>query len=175
MNRDLPPQVDPDDPGSGTGGQLSPTGPGPLVVIGSIGMVLGWAVRGIAIRAGSPTPTLSWTAVGAVWFVAAVTAGIAYLTWRTVHRQPGQLPSGLTAQQGLTRLALGKTIDRLGAFAAGACGGVLISTIGVTGEGADRLVLHAVVALLGSAAGVASGLLLEHACRVPPGLDGDLR
>lgn len=140
------------------------------MLLGSIGLAVGWAARGIAIRAGSPTPTISWPAVGAVWFVAAVTAGIAYLTWRTVHRERHLL----TAQQGLTRLTLGKTIDRLGAFALGGSGGVLISTIGVEGDAADRLVLHAVVALLGSAAAVAAGLLLEHACRVPPGSGADL-
>jgi hypothetical protein len=115
--------------------------------------------------------TLSWVAVGAVWFITAVTAGTAYLTWRTVHRERRRL----TPQQGLARLVLGKTIDRLGAFALGGSVGVLISTIGVSGEGADRLVLRAAVAAFGAAAGVAAGLLLEHACRVPPGASGDLR
>ncbi|MFL6062796.1 MAG: DUF3180 domain-containing protein [Marmoricola sp.] len=169
--RDLPPQVDPDDRDEEPGGHLSPTGPGPLVVLGSLGLVAGWAWRGIAIRAGAATPSLSWTAVGVVWFVAAVTAGIAYLTWRTVHRER----LSLTAEQGLKRLALGKTIDRLGAFALGGCGGMLISTIGVQGEASDRLVLHAALGLLGAAACVAAGLLLEHACRVPPGTRTDLR
>jgi hypothetical protein len=170
VTREPPPSPDPDDEPAPGSGRLGPTGPGPLVVLGSIGLVAGWAARGIAIRADSPTPTISWTAVGIIWFVAAVTGGTAYLTWRTVHVER-RLP---TAQQGLTRLALGKTIDRLGALATGACGGLLISTIGVTGEAADRLLLHGSVGLLGSLAALVAGLLLEHACRVPPGPTGDL-
>lgn len=169
--RDQPPLLDPDDRDEEPGGHLSPTGPGPLVVLGSLGLVIGWGWRGVAIRSGAATPALSWTAVAVVWFVAAVTAGIAYLTWRTVHRERLRL----TAEQGLKRLALGKTIDRLGAFVLGGSGGMLISTIGVEGEAADRLVLRALVGMLGSAAAVASGLLLEHACRVPPGASADLR
>ncbi|RNL62224.1 DUF3180 domain-containing protein [Nocardioides marmoriginsengisoli] len=169
MTRDQPPLVEPDEPEPS--GHIEPTGPGPLVVLGSIGLVAGWAARGIAIRNGSPTPVISWTAVAVVWFVMAVTAGTAYLTWRTVHRERRRL----TAQQGVRRLALGKTIDRLAALALGGSIGMLISTIGASGNGADVLALRAIAAAVGAAAAVAAGLLLEHACRVPPAARGDLR
>lgn len=169
MTRDVPPlQEEQSDPGPA--GHVGPTGPGPLVMIGSVGLVIGWAARGIAIRNESPTPSLSWTAVGVVWFVAAVTAGIAFLTWRTVQRERRRL----TAQQGLARLVLGKTVDRLGAFALGGSLGLLISTIGVSGDWADRTLLRASICAFGAFGGVVTGLLLEHACRVPPGQRGDL-
>ena len=165
MTRDplLPPSGE--EPGPEPSGRIELTGPGPLVVLGLGGLFIGWAARGVAIRNDSPTPSISWLAIGVTWFVVAVTAGTAYLTWRAVQRD--RVP--LSAQQGLARLVLGKTIARLAAFALGGFTGAAISVLGVTGENADRLVLHALLAALGGAAGVASGLALEHACRVPPG------
>jgi len=145
-------------------GHVRSTGPGPLVVLGLIGLFVGWAVRGQAIRSGAPTPMISWLAVGVTWFLVATTAGIAYLTWRTVQRDRGRL----SAQQGLTRLVLGKTMDRLAALALGGYLGAAISVLGVEGESADRLVVRALVAALGAALGVGAGLALELACRVPP-------
>jgi len=163
VTRDLPPA--PQEPEPEPTGTVEPTGPGPLVVLGLVGLFVGWAVRGQAIRSGSPTPTISWLAIGVTWFVVAVTAGTAYLTWRTVQRERRLL----SAQQGLTRLVLGKTIARLGALALGGYLGAAISVLGVEGENANQLILHAVLAGLGAACGVASGLALEHACRVPSG------
>ncbi|MFL6159934.1 MAG: DUF3180 family protein [Marmoricola sp.] len=158
------PEREPDAPG-----RIGPTGPGPLAVLGVLGLFGGWAARSIAIRSGSPVPTISWLAVVVVWFVVAVTAGTAYLTWRTVreHRL-------LTPQQGVARLVLGKTIDRMAAFVLGGAVGYAISNLGVDGDNAQRMVLRAGVAAVGAAAGVAAGLLLEHACRVPPTDPGDL-
>lgn len=146
-------------------GRIRQTGPGPLVVLGLVGLVIGWAARGQAIRSDAPTPSISWLAVGVTWFVVAITAGTAYLTWRTVQRER----HALSAQQGLARLVLGKTIARLSALVFGGFLGVAVSNLGVGGENADRVLLHALVAALGAACGIAAGLLLEHACRVPPG------
>ncbi|MCZ4498640.1 MAG: hypothetical protein JWQ74_1193 [Marmoricola sp.] len=157
-------------PTSGDDGQHEPTGriqvtgPGPLVVLGLAGLFIGWAARGVAIRSESTTPTISWLAVALTWFLVAVTAGTAYLTWRAVRRER----LVLSPQQGLARLVLGKTMARLAASALGGYVGVAISNIGVEGDKADRVILHALLAGLGAATGVAAGLLLEHACRVPP-------
>lgn len=163
MTRDVPPPPV-EEPGQEPGGHVEPTGPGPLVVLGLVGLFVGWAVRGQAIRSGAPTPMISWLAVGVTWFLVAATAGIGYLTWRTVQRERRLL----TPQQGLTRLVLGKTMDRLAALALGGYLGAAISVLGVDGESADRLVVRALVAAFGAALGVAAGLALEHACRVPP-------
>jgi hypothetical protein len=166
MTRDplLPPEEEPEPEREPTG-TIEPTGPGPLVILGVVGLFIGWSVRGLAIRNGSPTPSISWLAISVTWFLVAVTAGTAYLTWRAVHRDRVLL----SAQQGLTRLVLGKTMVRLAALALGGYLGAAISVLGVEGENADRLILHALLAALGAACGVASGLALEHACRVPPG------
>ena len=165
MSRELPPPP-PDEPPEGgpDRGTVRPTGPGPLVVIGLAGLFLGWAVRGQSIRSGDPAPSVSWQAVGATWFIAAAIAGIAYLTWRTVQRDRLRL----TAQQGLSRLVLGRTIARLGAFAFGGFLGSSISNLGVSGENAQHALIRAFIAAVGAAIAVGAGLLLEHACRVPP-------
>jgi hypothetical protein len=129
-----------------------------------VGLVIGWAIRGQAIRNGSPAPGVSWLAVGTAFFVAAAVAGVAYLTWRTVQREHLRL----SPQQGVARLVLGKAIARLGAFGLGAYLGVAISNVGVGGEHANITIVRALVAATGAAAALAAGLLLEHACRVPP-------
>ena len=152
-------------------GRIRPTGPGPLVVIGLVGLVIGWALRGQAIRNDAPTPGVSWLAVGTAFFVAAVVGSIAYLTWRTVQREHLRL----TAQQGVARLVLGKAIARLGAFGVGAYVGVAISHVGVGSEQATSTIVRALLAALGAGAALAAGLLLEHACRVPPADGGQPR
>src|SRR5690349_11084024 len=62
VTRDVPPVPD-EDLEPEPGGRVEPTGPGPLVVLGAIGLFVGWAVRGQAIRSGAPTPMISWLAV----------------------------------------------------------------------------------------------------------------
>ena len=163
MSRDLPPVGDDPAPPS-TEGRIRPTGPGPLVVIGLVGLVVGWSVRGAAIREDNPAPGVSWLAVGTAFFVAAVVGGVAFLTWRTVQREHRRL----SAQQGVARLVLGKAVARLGAFGVGAYVGVAISNLGVGGEHTAGTIVRALLAASGAAAALTASLLLEHACRVPP-------
>lgn len=151
-------------------GRVTVTGPGPLVVIGLLGLFVGWGSRWWALQTDSPAPSAGWLLVGVTWFITAVTAGIAYLTRRTVRAQP----LALTPQQGLTRLVLGKTIARIAAFALGGYLGLAISRLGITSATAEDVIIRSLVAALGAALGVAAGLLLEHACRVPPGDAADL-
>lgn len=164
MSRDRPPVDDEPVPPAPHEGRVRPTGPGPLVVIGLVGLVIGWSIRGQAIRSGAAVPTVSWLAVGTTYFVAAVVGGIALLTWRTVHRDH----LVLTAQQGVARLVLGKAVARLGALGLGAYLGMAISNLGVDGEHATTTILRASLAAVGAAVALATGLLLEHACRIPP-------
>ena len=164
MSRELPPAGDDPAPPPPTEGRIRITGPGPLVVVGLVGLVIGWSIRGQAIRSNNPAPGVSWLAVGTAFFVAAVIGGVAYLTWRTVHRDHHRL----SAQQGVARLVLGKAIAPLGAFGVGAYVGVAVSNINVEGEHATTTIVRALLAAVGAAATLAAGLLLEHACRVPP-------
>ena len=169
MTRELPGRDD-EERSPGPAGHVQVTGPGPLVVLGLIGLVIGWGARWQAINSGSPSPRVGWLVVGVAWFIAAITFGIAYLTRRAVAAGP----PGLTPQQGLSRLVLGKSVARLAAFGLGVFVGIAISRLGVASESAAEVILRALVAALGAALGVASGLFLEHACRVRPGPDGHL-
>jgi hypothetical protein len=81
-----------------------------------------------------------------------------------VHREHRTL----SAQQGVARLVLGKAIARLGAFGVGAYVGIAISNVGVSSEHASATLVRALLAATGAALALAAGLLLEHACRVPP-------
>ena len=164
MTRDVPPVGEAPTPPPPSEGRVRPTGPGPLVVLGLVGLLIGWAIRGQAIRADAPAPGVSWLAVATAFFVAAVVGSIAYLTWRAVHRDHLRL----TAQQGVARLVLGKAVARLGAFDFGAYLGIAISHIGVAGEQTGETITRALLAALGAATAVTAGLLLERACRIPP-------
>lgn len=169
MNRELPGSDEPP-PEPTPSGHVQVTGPGPLVIIGLVGLAIGWGSRWQAINSGSPSPSVGWLIIGVTWFIAAATAGIAYLTRRTVVARPADLPP----QQGLARLVLGKSIARMAAFGLGVFLGIAISRLGVGSENAHDVILRAVVAAFGAGFGVAAGLLLEHACRVPPGASTDL-
>jgi hypothetical protein len=165
VSRDLPPVRDDDPtPPPPTEGRVRPTGPGPLVVVGLVGLVIGWSIRGQAIRRDATVPGVSWLAVGIAFFVAAVVGGVAYLTWRTVQREHLRL----SPQQGVARLVLGKAIARLGALGVGGYVGIAISHLGVGGEHTTSTIVRALLAALGAATALVTGLLLEHACRVPP-------
>jgi hypothetical protein len=133
------------------------------VVLGLVGLLVGWLVRGQAIRAGAAPPTVTWLLAAATWFIAAITAAVAYLTWRAVHRER----TWLSPEQGLTRLVLGRTMSRVGSFACGGFVGSAISYLGVADDSAGAAMLRALVAALGAAVALGAGLLLEHACRVP--------
>lgn len=168
MSRDLPPGQDETEEPEPQG-RLTPTGPGPLVLLGIAGLFLGWSLRSASLRFRDtePVPTVSWVAVGLTWFVAAGIAGIAYLTWRAVRRERHRLE----VHQAVARLVLGRTISRIGAFFCGAFLGAAISQLGVSGDGAEQALLRGLAATVGAALAVVAGLLLEHACRVPPAGD----
>lgn len=168
MSREHP-TPEPETPPEPTG-RIEVTGPGPLVLVGLLGLVLGWGLHWLAIRNGSPAPGVGALIIAVTWFIALLTAVIAFLTRRTVRVER----AGLTAQEGVFRLVLGKTIARFAALALGGFVGVVISRLGVAGEHSGETIVRALIAALGAAAGLAAGLLLEHACRVPPGPQGDL-
>jgi hypothetical protein len=165
VTRDEPPVQEDEDEVPPPAGHVQPTGPGPIVVLGLLGLFLGWAWRGIRIRSGDPAPDVTWLAVGVAFFVAAIVGATAWATWRTVRRDRRLL----TAQQGVARLVLGKTMCRIGAFGAGAYLGIAISYVGVAGDAADTALLRALAAAIGAGLTTGAGLLLEHACRVPRG------
>ncbi|WP_027862886.1 DUF3180 domain-containing protein [Marmoricola sp. URHB0036] len=144
-------------------GRILPTGPGPLVVAGVIGLVLGWSIRPLALRFDWAEPNVSFTAIGALFFVAAIIGATAYGTRRTVRRNR----QDLAPHQAVNRLVLGKACALVGALALGGYLGYALAQLGVANPASDTRLWHALLAALGALAATVAALLLEHACRVP--------
>lgn len=145
-------------------GRLGPTEPGPLVVTGILGLLIGWAVRPLCLRWGYAEPNISLLAVAVLVFAAAIVGGAAYLTRRTVSRHR----SALAHHQAVNRLVLGKATALVGAFLTGCYLGYAVAQLGVGDPASTSRLLRSSLAALASAAVTAAALLLEHACRVPP-------
>ncbi|HET9501312.1 MAG TPA: DUF3180 domain-containing protein [Marmoricola sp.] len=142
---------------------MRPLGPGPLVVLGLVGLVGGWLVRPMSIRAGNVAPSVPPVSIGLIFFAAAIVAMAAYFTWRTVHRERKRLPT----HQAVNRLVLARACALVGATVLGGYLGNAISHLGV-GEGHALLQLWlSLAAAVGGAVLTTAGLLLERACRVP--------
>jgi hypothetical protein len=144
-------------------GRIHPTGPGPLVIAGVIGLVVGWSVRPLCLRLGYTEPEISLLSVGLLFFAAAIIGGSAYLTRRTVQRDR----FALAHHQAVNRLVLGKACALVGALLTGAYVGYAVAQLGVDSPAADTRLWRSLVAAVGAAAVMVTALLLEQACRVP--------
>jgi len=134
-----------------------------LVVAGVIGLVLGWSIRPLALRFDYPEPNISFTSIGAFFFVAAIIGATAYVTRRTVRRNR----LDLAHHQAVNRLVLGKACALVGALALGGYLGYALAQLGVANPASDTRLWHALLAALGALCATVAALLLEHACRVP--------
>jgi hypothetical protein len=148
-------------------GTVQVTGPGPLVLFGVVGLVGGWSVRPLSIRMGFLEPAVPITAIAALFFVAAVVGGSAYVTRRVVRRER----SSLAHHQAVNRLVLGKACALAGALVTGGYLGYALAQLGVGDPASDSRLWRALVAALAGLAVCVAALLLELACRVPPGDD----
>jgi uncharacterized protein DUF3180 len=153
------PDQDPDQPQ----GTIRSTGPGPLVVAGVIGLVVGWAVRPLSLQLGYAEPTVSFTAIGGLVFVAAIIGGTAYATRRTVRRNRFDLAH----HQAVNRLVLGKACALVGALVLGGYLGYALAQLGVGDPASDLRLWRSLLAALAALAVTVAALLLELACRVP--------
>jgi uncharacterized protein DUF3180 len=144
-------------------GTITPTGPGPLVVTGVLGLVLGWVVRPISLRMGYAEPDVSLVTVGLLFFAAAIVAATAFFTRRTVQRNRFDLAH----HQAVNRLVLGKACAIAGAFLLGAYLGYAVAQLGVGEPASTTRLWRSCLAALGAALVMVAALLLELACRVP--------
>jgi hypothetical protein len=145
-------------------GRIRPTGPGPLVSAGVLGLVIGWAVRPFCIRTGYSEPDISLLSILLLFFATAIVGGSAYLTRRTVQRDR----LALAPHQAVNRLVLGKACALVGALLTGCYLGYAVAQLGVSDPASEGRLWRSLVAALGAAAVTAAALLLELACRVPP-------
>lgn len=152
-----PPEQDEEEPQ----GHLRPLGPGPLVVVGVVGLVAGWSIRPVALHANRVAPHVPPISVAVVFFAAAAVFAAAWTTWRQVHRLRRRLP----AHQMVNRFVLARSSALVGAFVLGGYAGNGISHLGV-GEQLTQT-WWSFAGSVGGLGMLVAGLLLEHACRVP--------
>ncbi len=160
QDRRDPGQDDPEKPD----GTVQVTGPGPLVLFGVVGLVGGWSLRPLSLRMGFLEPSVPIAAIAALFFVAAVVGGSAYLTRRVVHRDR----SSLAHHQAVNRLVLGKACALAGALITGGYLGFALAQLGIGDPASETRLWRSLVAAVAGLAVCVAALLLELACRVPP-------
>ncbi|MEO7351154.1 MAG: DUF3180 domain-containing protein [Marmoricola sp.] len=144
-------------------GRIRPTGPGPLVIAGVVGLVLGWAVRPLCLRLEYSEPDISLLSVALLFFASAIIGGSAYLTHKTVQRDR----FALAHHQAVNRLVLAKACALVGALLTGCYLGYAMAQLGVGDPAGVTRLWRSFVAASGAAAVTTSAVFLELACRVP--------
>jgi hypothetical protein len=141
------------------------------VVLGVLGLVVGWALRPLSMEVSGAAPPIGWLPVAALFLVAAILAGVGWSTYRTVR---GALR--LPPHQAVNRLVLAKSCALAGALVAGGYLGYALSWIGLIDGDLERqrMVRSALAGVAGLLVVVAS-LTLERACRVRGNDDENLR
>lgn len=165
-----PPETSPDRPGPAN---VRPTGPGPLVGLGALAMVLGWSIRPMSIHFDTVEPVISVWSVVVIWVLAAAVGFVAFRTWRILQRaitvSARRPAAGFEPYQAVNRLVLGKAAALAGAVVLGGYAGFAIAHLGISPtELSGQRLLRGSLAAVGGLAMLVSGLLLEHACRVRP-------
>lgn len=152
---------------------IGPTRPGPLVILGCVGAVLGFAIRPVSIALDVAEPLIPvWSAI-ALWLLALAITLTWWLTRRSLVQHRGRELEGF---QAVNRLVLGKSSALVGAFLAGGYVGFAIAHVGVESTTyAHQRLLLGVICALAAALLLVSGVLLERACRVPPDGNSSLR
>ncbi|QZY29409.1 DUF3180 domain-containing protein [Nocardioides coralli] len=125
------------------------------------GLVLGWLLHPVADRVGT-APLVTWLQPLALFFVAAVLGGTAWLTHRTLHVRHDYLEP----YRAVNRLVLARACVVVGGLVAGGYAGYAVSWLGVRAELGDQRLVRSAVAALAGVAIVVAALLLERACRV---------
>jgi MFS family permease len=172
VTRELPPEDREDEePPQRPAGHVGTTRAGTLVGFALAGLVLGWLFKPLSIWWAGRAALVGWTPVLALLLVAAILAGVAWLTWRDVHRRGVYLEP----HRAVNRLVLAKACALAGAFFTGGYFGYALSWWRAAEAPLEQL--RMAQSLAAGAAGVlivAASLALERACRVRGGDEADL-
>ncbi len=154
-----PPAEDPVEP-EGPQGSLRPTSRGVVVGWALVGLAGGWVLHVVSDRTGNVPPLVSWAQPLALLLLAAILGYVAWATWRTVHvREERLLP-----HQAVNRLVLARACALVAALVGGGYLGYALSWVG-TAEDNGRL-WPSLAAGAAGLLGVVVALLLERACRI---------
>jgi hypothetical protein len=149
------------------GGRLRPTSAGPITAWAVVGLVGGWLFRPLADRLLDTAPIVTWTQILALFLMAAILGGTAWITWRAVHVRRERLEP----HRAVNRLVLARASALVGALAAGGYLGYAVSWLGVDVELASQRAWRSAVAAAGGVAITITAVLLERACRVRSGTE----
>lgn len=142
-------------------GHVRPTRPGPVVLVGVLGLIGGWSLRPLFQWLGGSPPLVSWVQVGALYFVAAVLAVTAWQTKRALSR-----PLGMEPNRAVNRLVLAKACVLVGAVVAGGYGGYALTWIASEAALAEQRILRSGLGALAGLLMLLAAVWLERACRV---------
>ena len=149
---------------------MRPTAAPALAVAALVGVLVGGSVQPLCEAAGVIVPTVPWSTILTLIFVAAVVLTLAWTTSRSLRRASGARP--LEPQRAVTLLVFGRACALGGAAI---LGGYLAFGLGYLGDDGvlprERLV-RGLAAAAAAAVVVAGGLLLERSCQVPRPPDG---
>lgn len=143
-------------------GHLRPLSGGPLAGLAVAGLVTGWLLHPLAVRATGSAPVVTWLQGAVLLFVALVLGVLARATHRSlqVEREP------MEPQLAVNRLVLARACALVGALVAGGYAGYAVSWLGDASEMAGQRLATSLLAAAGGVAVVITSLLLERACRV---------
>lgn len=115
-------------------------------------------------------PTVGWTTPGALFFLAAVLAALAWSTYQALHKQRRRMRS----DRAVRLLALAKASALVGMLVLGGYLGFALSYVGDLEVALPReRVVRSGLACVAAGLAVAAALFLERACEVPHDDDGD--
>jgi hypothetical protein len=153
-------------------GRLRPLSAAALAVGAVVGVLVGGSVEPLVEAAGGQAPTVRWSAVVTLVFIAAVLLTLAWTTWRTLRRPAGAVRM-IEPQRAVMLLVLGRACALAGAAI---FGGYLAFALGYLGDDAQLPQERLFRGLLAAGAAIlvaVGGLLLERSCQVPGAGDPD--
>lgn len=146
----------------GPHGRLRPVSAALIVVLGLLGLLVGWLARPLLQGWMGAAPVVTWLPALLFGFVAAILL-VAVRGTRRVQDGAGPRPD---PQHMVNRFVLARSTALVGAFVAGGYGGYALSWLGLEAELASQRVLRSGVAALAALVMVVAAVLLERACRV---------
>lgn len=143
---------------------MRPTTAVSLAVTALIGALLGGLVPAGFELAGAITPTVAWSGVVTLAFLAILLLTLAANTWRTLHRRR----LTVDPQRAVGLLLLGRASALAGSLVAAGYLAFALTFLGSADAALPReRLVRGLLAALAAGAVLIGGLLLERACRVP--------
>lgn len=135
----------------------------------AIGVIVGRLLPPMAVRIDGQAPVPDWSAALVLAGGAVAIGGIAWHTWRTLHRDKRTL----AARYAIRVLAIAKASIVVASIFTGAYAGYALAFLGADTELGEIRFWRSVVAALAGLALLAAALFLEWACRLPEDDDED--